>query len=112
MTHKVPSQNTEIPPLSQENKSENPGCADFHSISSKTNGVNITLDPDKMTLTVGKGKRKMELKVKRNKHDRYGYEEEALSREVRRCRIVRKAYPEGWRYFVQLTLDGYRRYAV
>lgn len=79
---------------------------EFHSISSKTNGVNITFSLDNMTLSVGKSKHKLELKVKRNKQDRYGYEEEALSRRVRRCRIVRKAYPEGWRYFVQLTLDG------
>lgn len=78
----------------------------FLSISGKNNKANIIFLRDSMKLTVGIGKRKLRLRVKRSKDDRYGYEEEALSRKVRRCRIVRKAYPEGWRYFVQLTLEG------
>lgn len=79
----------------------------FLSITGKDNKNNIIFHVNSMKLVVGTGKHKMWLRVKRNRHDCYGYEEEALTREVRHCRIVRKAYPEGWRYFVQLTLAGY-----
>lgn len=34
------------------------------------------------------------------------YQAEALSREIRYCGIARRWYANGWKYFVQLTLDG------
>lgn len=59
-----------------------------------------------MTVSLGQGSRKISIKVKRSRKDPYGYEEEALSHRVCYCRITRKAYPEGWRYFIQLVLEG------
>lgn len=80
--------------------------SDFLSIEGKSNGANIIFDKEKMTLTFGKGPNKTTVRVKRGKKDPYGYEAEALSRKVCYCRIIRKAYSKGWRYFVQLVLEG------
>ena len=79
----------------------------FLSVEGKSNGANIIFNKKEMTLSIGTGKRhKTEIKVKKSKKDPYGYEAEAISRKICYCRIVRKAYPEGWRYFLQLVLDG------
>lgn len=80
--------------------------AEFLSIEGKKNTANIVFKRDDMTVTLGDKSNRMMLKVKRNKKDTYGYEETMLSYDVCYCRIVRKAYPEGWRYFLQLVLKG------
>lgn len=80
--------------------------ADFLAIEGKSNSANIIFDREKMALTFGKGPNKTTVRVKRGKKDPYGYEAEALGRRVCHCRIARKAYPDGWRYFVQLVLEG------
>lgn len=49
---------------------------------------------------------KMELTVMLDTKDTYGYQREALSRDIRYCGICRRWYSSGWKYFVQLTLDG------
>ena len=59
-----------------------------------------------MAVTLGGGSNKLCIRVKRSRKDPYGYEKDALSRRVCYCRIIRKAYPEGWRYFLQLVLEG------
>lgn len=41
-----------------------------------------------------------------DKKDRYGYQTEALKRDVRFCSIVRRWYENGWKYFLQLVLVG------
>ena len=41
-----------------------------------------------------------------SRKDAYGYEAEAMRREIHYCKITRRWYPEGWRYFAQLVLDG------
>lgn len=79
---------------------------EFLAIEGKTNAANIVFDREAMTVSLGLGKHKISLKVKRSRKDPYGYEEDALSRRVCYCRIIRKAYPEGWRYFLQLVLEG------
>lgn len=48
----------------------------------------------------------MVLKASIDKKDRYGYQQEALKRKVRFCSISRRWYANGWKYFLQLTLDG------
>ena len=78
----------------------------FLTIEGKTNATNIVFDWDSMTVSLGQGSHKISVKVKRGHKNPYGYEEEALSRRVCYCRITRKAYPEGWRYFTQLVLEG------
>ena len=80
--------------------------ADFLAIEGKSNSANIIFDREKMALTFGKGPNKTTVRVKRGRKDPYGYEAEALGRRVCHCRIARKAYPDGWRYFVQLVLEG------
>lgn len=80
--------------------------SDFLAIEGKSNAANIIFDREKMALLFGKGPNKTVVRVKRSRKDPYGYESEALGRRVCYCRIVRKAYPKGWRYFVQLVLDG------
>ena len=59
-----------------------------------------------MAVTLGGGSNKLCIRVKRSRKNPYGYEKDALSRRVCYCRIIRKAYPEGWRYFLQLVLEG------
>lgn len=81
-------------------------AGEFLAIEGKTNATNIMFDRAAMTVSLGQGRHKISLKVKRSRKDPYGYEEEALSRRVCFCRIIRRAYPEGWRYFLQLVLDG------
>lgn len=49
---------------------------------------------------------KMELSVMLDTKDIYGYQREALSRDIRYCGICRRWYSSGWKYFVQLALDG------
>lgn len=78
----------------------------FLAIEGKKNGANITFNKDKMTVTLGMKSNKIRMRVKKNRKDPYGYETEALSRRVCYCRIIRKAYPKGWRYFLQLVLEG------
>lgn len=75
---------------------------DFTSIEGKNNATNIVFDRASMCVRVGK----MSIAVRGNKRDPYGYETEALSRRVCYCRIVRKAYPSGWGYSLQLVLEG------
>lgn len=48
----------------------------------------------------------MKLKVYFEKKDPYGYQREAMTRDIRYCGIQRRWYASGWHYFVQLTLDG------
>lgn len=79
---------------------------DFLSIEGKTNRSGIRFDRDSMTVALGKKSNAMVLKVKLNKKDPYAYERIAIRKDVSFCRIIRKAYPEGWRYFLQLTLKG------
>lgn len=79
---------------------------EFLSIEGKSNKTNIVFNRKTMTVTFGKKSNQVTLRVKRNRRDPYGYEETMLGYEVCYCRIVRKAYPEGWRYFLQLVLKG------
>ena len=74
---------------------------DFVSVEAKTCG-DIMFDPYSMTVRFAG----MTMKVNRSASDPYGYEEEALSRERCYCRILRKPYPEGWRYMLQIVLKG------
>ncbi len=80
--------------------------AQFAAIEGKSNKTNIVFDKEKMAVTLGGGSNKLCIRVKRSRKDPYGYEKDALSRRVCYCRIIRKAYPEGWRYFLQLVLEG------
>lgn len=48
----------------------------------------------------------MKLKIAFSRKDRYGYETEAMTRDIHFCGISRRWYSEGWRYFAQLTLSG------
>ena len=75
-------------------------------LKEKNNKTNIVFDKEKMAVTLGGGSNKLCIRVKRSRKDPYGYEKDALSRRVCYCRIIRKAYPEGWRYFLQLVLEG------
>lgn len=49
---------------------------------------------------------KVKAKVKFDRHDPHGYQTEAMSRSIHYCKIIRRCYPEGWRYFLQLVLSG------
>jgi hypothetical protein len=39
-------------------------------------------------------------------HIKNDYEQAAIQNRVKYCRITRRWYPEGWRYFLQLVLEG------
>lgn len=82
------------------------GINKFLTIEGKNNSANIVFDRKAMKVFIGQGRHKTGIRVKRSRKDPCGYEAEALSREICYCRITRKAYPEGWRYFLQLVLKG------
>lgn len=74
---------------------------DLVSIETKTTG-DFIFNKEEMTLRVAG----MVIEVARSRKDPHGYEEAALQSELCYCRIIRKPYPEGWRYMLQLVLKG------
>lgn len=73
---------------------------EFTSMTAKVNGNGITYRNGTVFVN------KMALPVMLDTKDAYGYQREALSRDIRYCGISRRVYSSGWKYFVQLTLDG------
>ncbi len=74
--------------------------SNFRSIEGKSNSTGIIYRSK--TLYAGG----MQLCISRFKKDPYGYEEQALSRRVHYCKIIRRPVKDGWQYFVQLVLSG------
>ena len=74
------------------------------SIEGKSNTTGIIYQDGQVKLG------KMKIPVKLPKEDGHSsadiYETEALSRRVKYCRIKRQWCEEGWRYFIQLILEG------
>lgn len=73
---------------------------DFTALSAKSNSTGIVYRNGIVFLN------KMELPVMLDAKDTYGYQREALSRDIRYCGLCRRWYSSGWKYFIQLTLDG------
>ena len=77
---------------------------EFFSIEGKSNTTGIIYQDGQVKLG------KMKIPVKLPKGDGRSssdiYETEALSRRVRYCRIKRQWCEKGWRYFIQLILEG------
>lgn len=73
---------------------------DFTALSAKSNSTGIVYRNGKVFVN------KMDLPVMLDAKDTHGYQREALSRDIRYCGICRRWYSSGWKYFVQLTLDG------
>lgn len=73
---------------------------DFTALVAKSNSTGIVYRNGTVFIN------KMELPVMLDTKDIYGYQHEALSRDIRYCGICRRWYSSGWKYFVQLTLDG------
>lgn len=48
----------------------------------------------------------LKITVSFSRKDTYCYEEQCMQRPIHYCRLMRKWYPEGWRYFIQLVLGG------
>ena len=81
---------------------------EFLSIAGKNNATGIRYVASENRLVVGKILR---IPLKWNKiyedgNDRYCYEAQAMQNQIRFCGIVRRWYPDGWRYFAQLCLAG------
>ena len=74
---------------------------EFSSIEGKSNTTGIIYRDGYLEIN-----NKVRIRVMTNKKDPYGYETEALSREVHYCKIIRRPSPTGWQYFVQLVLSG------
>lgn len=49
---------------------------------------------------------KLKIPVSFSRKDKYAYEEQCMQRPIHFCRLMRKWYPEGWWYFLQLILGG------
>lgn len=73
---------------------------DFCSIEGKSNVTGIRYSDGYLLY----GKLKLALAF--SKSDPYNYERQAMSRDVHYCRLARRWYPDGWRYFAQLVLAG------
>lgn len=82
---------------------------DFTAIQGKTNetGFIFVLDQGRYWDSyLYYNDMRISVKIAPPNKDRYGYQEECLKRKIKYAGIIRRWYPEGWRYFVQLTLDG------
>lgn len=81
---------------------------DFRSIEGKNNESGIVFRDGAVVIA----RRKFPVKMARAPRDgfqsspSYTYEQEALSHRVKYCRITRRWFPAGWKYFVQLILEG------
>ena len=73
---------------------------DFTAMYGKSNITGIRYKDGYLVV----GKKHIQLAF--DKRDKYGYEHEAMKRKIHYCGIVRKWYPDGWRYFAQLCLGG------
>lgn len=73
---------------------------EFTALSAKSNNTGIVYRNGIVFIN------KMELPVMLDTKDVYGYQREALSRDIRYCGICRRWYSSGWKYCIQLTLDG------
>lgn len=73
---------------------------DFTALVAKSNSTGIVYRNGTVFIN------RMELPVMLDAKDTYGYQREALSRDIRYCGICRRWYSSGWKYFVQLMLDG------
>ena len=73
---------------------------DFTALVAKSNNTGIVYRNGTVFIN------KMAFPVILDTKDTYGYQQEALSREIRYCGICRRWYASGWKYFIQLTLDG------
>ena len=73
---------------------------EFTTISGKQNSTGIKYLDGTVTVC------SMSIPVILDKKDPYRYQREALQRTIRFCSIVRRWYASGWKYFVQITLDG------
>lgn len=74
--------------------------SEFTTIAAKTNASGIRYADGTVSFNG------MRLQVSFDKKDPYGYQREAMERGIRYCGICRRWYANGWKYFVQLTLDG------
>lgn len=74
--------------------------SEFTTITAKTNSAGIRY-ADGFVAFNG-----MYLRVLFDTKDPYGYQREAMTRTLRYCGIHRRWYANGWKYFVQFTLDG------
>lgn len=82
--------------------------ADFRSIEGKSNESGIVFRDEAVVIA----RRKFPVKTAKAPREGsqpsppYMYEQEALAHRVKYCRITRRWYPSGWKYFVQLVLEG------
>ena len=82
--------------------------ADFRSIEGKNNESGIVFRDGAVVIA----RRRFPTKTAKAPREgfqpspAYMYEQEALSHRVKYCRITRRWYPAGWKYFVQLILEG------
>ena len=70
------------------------------SFEAKNNQTGIIFDKETLTVTV----RNMTIPVKLRKDDLYA--KEMLTHKICYCRIVREPFNNGYKYFVELVLDG------
>lgn len=73
---------------------------EFVTLEGKSNRANIIYRNGYVSMC------KVKAKVKFDRNDPYGYQTEALNRKIHYCKIIRRCYPDGWRYFLQLVLGG------
>ena len=76
--------------------------SEFLTISGKSASTGIMYHPHDNYIRING----MKLQILWSKHDRHGYETEAMKHELRFCNITRRWYANGWKYFVQFVLVG------
>lgn len=75
---------------------------EFTSIEGKSNKTGLRyIDGSFVYKALG-----LNIPVSFSRKDTYCYEEQCMQHPIHYCRLVRKWYPEGWRYFIQLVLGG------
>lgn len=75
---------------------------EFTTIEGKSNGTGLRFIDGYLVYKP----MKVKIPVSFSRKDKYSYEEQCIQRPIHYCRLTRKWYPEGWRYFIQLVLGG------
>lgn len=72
----------------------------FKSITARNNTTGVVFKDNAVKI------HKMIIPVKRNKDDKYGYETAAFQNKIVYCSIIRRWYPDGFRYFIRIVFEG------
>lgn len=81
-------------------------ASQFTCICGKSNSTGICYQDGIVSIGQEKSKMRIPVRLDSPKRDKYGYQQEALRRNIHYCKIIRTPVSDGWRYSLQLVLGG------